>query len=106
MRILRLHFPKADRPIVEPLSRMATALGLSKAEARALIVQWELDGDLVRRSDGGFDVIVHRRRDPGRCDCGARHAPLEPLRPAIAVQVALGEPRPLDPPARPVRPRR
>jgi len=58
---IRLHY-EGGRVITELMDAFARANRTDMAGARQLIAGWVEAGDLVRRADGGFDVIRYRPR--------------------------------------------
>lgn len=65
---LRLHYPPSlgGGKVVESIEMFAMANGVDIAGARQLVAEWVAAGDLVPRTDGGYDVIRYRPRRTAR----------------------------------------
>lgn len=59
-RLKKIRFYYQDDMVVTSLNRIATENNTDYKGAVELMGKWLEDGDLVRRADGGFDVINFR----------------------------------------------
>ena len=72
---LRWHYPDG-RVVNQPLARFALTNGVNIRDARLLLEQWQVAGDIVLRADGGFDVV--RYHPPAGRPRATLAAPVDP----------------------------